>query len=172
MRCAQAMHCTDMDREVRVMGKHDALSKTLAVAGTVLVALPLIAPLVFSVRFLGRPGGFRIDYLMPFEIYPVTLVGVALLIWVAFRARERKREVGWAVGGMFAGILLAAAAAKITGIADSVERLETWRYALTAALGGLSLLAQVALVVIGWLLARGVFAAHDNVAPPGVMPNA
>ncbi|MFA5844009.1 MAG: hypothetical protein WC971_04170 [Coriobacteriia bacterium] len=149
------------------MGKHDALAKTLAIIGTVLVVLPLLAPLAFGLLTIGRPGGYRLDYLMPFEVYPVTLVGVALLVWASLRARARTGAVGIAVGGMIGGLVLCAIAAQVTGIAQSEERLEAWRYVLTAGLGGVSLLAQIALVVIGFMLVRDLFAAPDEVAPPG-----
>lgn len=144
------------------MGKHDAFAKTLAIAGTVLVVAPLLAPLAFSLASIGRPGGYRIDYLMPFEVYPVTLVGVALLVWASFRARARKRAVGIAVGGMIGGLALCAVAAQATGIAQSEEQLESWKYVLTAGLAGLSLVAQIALAVIGCMLVRDLFTGRPR----------
>jgi hypothetical protein len=140
------------------MGKHDTFAKILAITGTVLVALPLVAPLAFSLRFIGRPGGYHLDYLMPFEIYPITLVGMALLLWAAFRAHARREAVGIAIGGMLGGLVLGSIAAQVTGIAQSVERLETWKYILTGGLFGVSLLAQIALLVVGCLLVRDLYA--------------
>jgi hypothetical protein len=141
------------------MGKHAILAKILAILGTVLVALPLVVPFAFSLRSIGQPGGYQVDYLMPFEVYPVTLVGVALLVWASIRAQARRKAVGIAIGGMLGGFILCAISAQATGIAQSVEQLETWRYVLTAALGGLSLLAQAGLIVVGCLLVRDLFTA-------------
>jgi hypothetical protein len=146
------------------MGKQDALAKTLAIIGTVLVALPLIAPFGLGLLMIGRLGGFRLDYLMPFEIYPVTLFGMVLLVWASFRARLRKRAVGTAIGGMLGGLALGSWAAQATGIADSVQRLQAWKYFLTGGLIGVSLLAQIALLVVGFMLVRDLFKASREAA--------
>lgn len=152
--------------EAVVMGKHDALAKTLAIIGTVLVVLPLLAPLALSLQSIGRPGGYQLDYLMPFEVYPVTLVGVALLVWASFRAHARKGAMGVAIGSMIGGLVLGAVAAQVTGIAQSAERLEAWKYVLTAGLFGVSGLAQIALVGVGCMLVRDLVAAPGDTAPP------
>ncbi len=148
------------------MGKHDALAKSLAIIGTVLVALPLVAPLLTGLTSIGSPGGLRVDYLMPFEIYFVTVAGMVLLVWASFRAHDRKRAIGITIGLMLGALVLAAVAAQVTGIANSVEQLAAWKYILTATLGGLSLVAQLALIVEGSLLTRDLFASHEDTAPP------
>ena len=71
--------------------KRGIFTKILAVAGTVLVWIPLLAPVFFSVMFLIRTGMFRMDYLMPAELFLFALVGGVLLIWAALRARARWR---------------------------------------------------------------------------------
>ena len=149
-----------------MMGKHDALAKTLAIVGTLLVVLPLVAPLALSLRSIGRPGGYRLDYLMPFEVYPVTLVGMLMIVWASFRARLHKRAVGITIAVMLGALVLAGVAAQVTGIAQSVEQLETWRYVLTAGLGVVSILAQIALAVVGGMLVKDLFTAQADATPP------
>lgn len=61
--------------------------------------------------------------------------------------------------------LACAVAAKATGIADSVETLEAWRYIVTAGFGVASLLAQVWLIVEGVLLTREI-RENGGYAPP------
>ena len=148
------------------MGKHDALAKGLAIVGTLLLLLPLLVPLVFSLQSIGRPGGYHLDYLLPFEVYPVTLVGAALLVWASFRARSRKRAVGISIAVMLGSLVLTGIAAQVTGIANSEEELEAWRYVLTAGMGGISLLAQIALAVVGCLLIGDLFRTQEAAAPP------
>ena len=148
------------------MGKHDVVAKILALVGSVLVATPILAPLLVSISSIGSPGGYGVDYLMPFEIYPVALVGAGLVLWAALRAHVRRALVGACIGVMLGGVLLGAAAAKLTGIADSAEQLEAWRYAIVIALGAASLIGQAALVVAGSLVARDLFAHHGDAAPP------
>lgn len=154
------------------MGKHDAFTKTLAIVGTTLVALPLVAPLLLGLGSIGSPRGFGIDYLMPFEAYPVTIIGIVLVLGAAFRARDRRGPAGICIAIMLGGILLGGAAAKLTGIADSVETLETWRYVVTAAFGVLSLLGQAGLVVIGSMIVRDLFARREETPPVGAAPSA
>lgn len=50
-------------------------TKALAIAGTLLVWLPVLAPLVFSVVRLFNRQKFLLDFLMPAELFPVILAG-------------------------------------------------------------------------------------------------
>jgi hypothetical protein len=142
------------------MKKQNPLARVLAIIGTVLVALPLVFPLATSLPSIGSPGGYRVDYLMPFELYPITLIGTALILWASLRAHMRRAAVARAIGAMLGFFILCAIAAQVTGIANSVEQLEKWRYMLTAGLGVASLLGQVALIVVGVLLVRDLFATR------------
>lgn len=153
------------------MGKHDNLSKALAIAGTILLAFPILAPLLMGLGSISGRGGFRIDYLMPFEIYPVALIGAALLLWASLRAHARRGMVGICIAVMLGGVLLGGVAAQLTGIANSVEQLEAWRYAVVIAFGAVSLAGQVALVVTGSLIMRELF-AHGTGATPPIAPAA
>ncbi len=148
------------------MKRNDALVRSLALVGTTLVALPLLAPIVLGLASMGRFGSLRIDYLMPFEAYPVTLVGVLLVVAASLWARSRRAATAITVGVMFGGIVLGSVAAQLTGIADSVETLDTWRYVLTGGLAGISLLAQCALVVLGILMVRDARRDKHPATPP------
>ena len=110
--------------------KRGIFTKILAVAGTVLVWIPLLAPVFFSVMFLIRTGMFRMDYLMPAELFLFALVGGVLLIWAALRARARWRLVGWGMGVAAAMFVLSGAIATLTGLASGSD--PTWRLAMGA----------------------------------------
>jgi len=69
------------------MPKKDVFTRILAAAGTALVWLPIAAPVVFGVIGLIERRRFMLDYLMPFELFPLVLLGTALLIWAAIRAK-------------------------------------------------------------------------------------
>jgi hypothetical protein len=73
-------------------------TKILAIAGTVLVWLPILAPILFSVVSLFADRMFRFDYLMPAELFPFALAGGLLLLWAALRARARRSLIGWGLG--------------------------------------------------------------------------
>ncbi len=94
------------------MESKNLITKIMAIVGTVLVWVPLVAPVVFSVMaFAENRHVFRFDYLMPLELFPVTLVGAALLIWAAIRARSQVKLICWSAGVVVAmlacGMLLA-----------------------------------------------------------------
>ena len=81
------------------MEKKGSLTKTLAVVGTVLVWIPVLAPILFAAASLIQAGMFRFDYLMPAELFPVALVGGGLLLWAALRARARRGLIGGSLAG-------------------------------------------------------------------------
>lgn len=80
------------------MEKKDMLSKILAIVGTVLVWIPILAPAVFGFVSLGMDGIYRFDYLMPAELGILAFVGGALLLCAAIRAKSRKGIIAWGIG--------------------------------------------------------------------------
>ena len=80
------------------MEKKDTLSKILAIVGTVLVWIPILAPVVFGFVSLGMDGIYRFDYLMPAELGIFAFVGGAMLLWVAIRAKSRQGIIAWGLG--------------------------------------------------------------------------
>ena len=80
------------------MEKKDTLSKILAIVGTVLVWIPILAPVVFGFVSLGMDGIYRFDYLMPAELGILAFVGGALLLWGAIRAKSRQGIIAWGLG--------------------------------------------------------------------------
>jgi hypothetical protein len=63
------------------MEKKTAITKFLAIAGTALVWFPLAAPVLISAIFYLQDRIFRIDYLMPAELFFFFLFGSGLLLW-------------------------------------------------------------------------------------------
>ena len=78
------------------MEKKDALAKGPAMVGTVLVWIPVLAPVILGFISLAMDGIYRFDYLMPAELGIMVFIGGALLLWGAFRARSRQGIVIWA----------------------------------------------------------------------------
>jgi len=72
------------------MDKKDRLSLWIAVFGTFFLLAPIVLVVAFSVIHLIQTGRFNIDFLLPAELFPLVLVGSALLIWGAIRARSRR----------------------------------------------------------------------------------
>ncbi len=139
------------------MENKGAFTKGLAIAGTVLVWLPILAPIVFSlIRFIQRRV-FQFDYLMPAELGLFAFGGGILLLVAAIRTRSHMKLIGWGLGIAFVMILGGQALAVVTGLASGAAEPVGWRW--TLVLGSLVLytLAIVDVGVGGILLLRDLF---------------
>jgi hypothetical protein len=137
--------------------KRGISTKILAVAGTVLVWIPLLAPVFFSVIFLIQTGMFRMDYLMPAELFLFALVGGILLLWAALRARARRGLIG---GGFAAAVslpVIGQAIASRTGLASGEIEPMGWQWALVLAALAAYCLALAVVGVGGILLLFDLF---------------
>jgi hypothetical protein len=140
------------------MEKRDTLSKILAAVGSVLVWIPLLAPLAFALLHLIRAGRFLFDYLMPAELFPAVLLGGGLLLWAAGRAHLHRRLIGWSLGLAILLLVGSQALAVATGLASGATGPAGWPWALVIAMLAGYLLAVAALAAGGILLLRGLFA--------------
>ena len=134
------------------MEKDNKFTKILPGAGTVLVWLPLAAPIIFAVIRLIGNRRFMLDYLMPFELFPLILLGSGLLIWAAIRAKSRVKLICWGFGAAAALLVLGLVLAQVSGLASGrIEPDGTWN---TIVLGFLaaSTAALLTLAVGGILL--------------------
>lgn len=139
------------------MENKGTLTKILAIAGTVLVWLPILAPIVFSlIRFIQRRV-FQFDYLMPAELGLFAFGGGILLLVAAIRAHSRRGLIGWGLGIAFVMVVGGQALAVVTGLADGSTEIGGWQW--TLVLGSLVLytLAIVEIGVGGVLVLRDLF---------------
>jgi len=161
------------------MGSKNVLTKLLAVIGTILVWVPLLAMLLFAAIGYLQTGQFTLDYLLPEELLPISLptiiIGGLLLIWAALRAHKRRAII--AISLVVAVILIISSnvIAAVSGLASGVTAPAGLPYYLT--LGGI-IGFDIALVVIGnegISLIRDVFkrAKVSSIpsSPEGTTPN-
>jgi hypothetical protein len=139
------------------MGKRGVLTKILAIVGTVLVWLPVLAPFLFSVFHLVRTGRFLLDYLMPAELFPVVLVGGGLLLWAALRARLHRALIAGGLGAAVAFLVAGQALAVATGLASGEMEPAGFWWALVVATLALYIAGIVAVGVGAVLLVRDLF---------------
>ena len=139
------------------MEKKDVFTKILAILGTILIWLPILAPFVFALGPLIRAGLLRFDYLMPAELFPVALLGGISLFWAALRTRSYHKPIGW--GLLIAVILLfgGQGLAVVTGMASGET--EPTPLLMTLVLGMIVIYALllVAIGIGGILLIRDLF---------------
>jgi len=139
------------------MGNRSIFTKILAIAGTVLAWLPLVAPLLFGFVALFTRGRFMVDYLMPAEIFPVALAGGLLLLWAASRMRYRRVLIAAGLGSAILLILGTQALAVVTGLASGETEPGGWQWALVLTGLVLFTLALIVVALGGILLLRDLF---------------
>jgi hypothetical protein len=139
------------------MGNKGILTRLLAIAGTVTVWLPLVVPVLLALVLLVNSGVFRLDYLMPAELFPVAFVGGALLLWAALRARSNRWLIG--SGLAIAAVMLVGgqAFAMATGMAYGRNPPAAWWLATVLATLAMYAAALVAMGVGGVRLLRALF---------------
>jgi len=115
------------------MVKKDVFTTILAIAGTVLVWLPVLAPVLFSVAAVIQERAFRFDYLMPAELFPLVLVGGCLLIWGALRARLRRGLIGWGFAIAVVMLVGGQVLAVVTGLASGETEPAGWWWGIVLA---------------------------------------
>jgi hypothetical protein len=137
--------------------KRDGLARGLAIAGTVLIWIPLALPILFAFTRYARARMFRVDYLMPAELFPMVAVGACLLLWAALRARSRQKLIAWGIGIAVTGLIASQGLAVVTGLASGETGPAGVWWALVLGLYGLYPLALIVTGVGGALLLHDLF---------------
>jgi len=135
----------------------NTLNKILAITGTVFVWLPVLAPIILSLITLPRSGWFRIDYLMPAELFPSALLGGALLIAAALRVHSRRKIIIWAFGIMILMLVGGQALAVITGLASGETGPTGWQWGLVIASLACYTLSLITVGIGGIMLLRDIY---------------
>jgi hypothetical protein len=132
-------------------------ARVLAIAGAVLLGLPVLAPFVLGLASLAGSGVFRFDFLLPAEVFPVPAAGFLAAFAAALIARRRRILIGAAFGAGLAALAGAQALAAASGLADGSRAAEGPLWYLAA--GGLfGFMAALAVAAFGaGLLARDLF---------------
>jgi hypothetical protein len=137
------------------------LTRGLAVVGTILVWIPIAAPVVFLLIRLARGGGFGMDYLMPAELFPMVVLGGVLLLVAALLARRRVKWIAWGLGLAVALLVGGQVLAVVSGLANGDTKPEglPWVLVIASIVG--YILAVIAVGVGGVLLARDLFRRNN-----------
>jgi hypothetical protein len=136
-------------------------TRVLAVAGAVLIWLPLLAPVFFGFMSLFSNGKFLFDYLMPAEVFPSILVGTGLLIWASIRAKKYLKPSLWSFVTGTALLLICQGVAVVTGLADGRVQ-GGWQMTLVMGIYFGFLLAMLVLGVCSIFLVRWVFKKQNG----------
>lgn len=139
------------------MENKGVLTKIFAVAGTVLVWFPILAPILITIIFYLQEQMFRFDYLMPAELGLFAFGGGIILLVAAIRAHSRTKLIGWGLGIALLTIVGGQALAVVTGLADGSTEIGGWQWMLVLGSLVVYVLAVIEVGVGGILLSRDVF---------------
>jgi hypothetical protein len=139
------------------MPKLNLLTKILAIAGSVFIWFPILAPLVFAFVSLFSDGKFRFDYLMPAELFPFALLGGCMLYWAALRAKAYQRLIGWGMTSTIIFLIVSQAVAVTTGLASGKVSDNGWQMILVMAIFVFFLISLLATAIGGLTLLRKIF---------------
>lgn len=139
------------------MEKKGVITKILSVSGMVLVWFPVLAPILFGIGFLIRSGQYRLDYLMPAELFFLVLLGSACLIWAAIRAHRFVRLFIWSFAAAILLLVGSQAVAVVTGLASGRIEASGWQFAIVLAMLYGYILAVIVIGSGGILLTRELF---------------
>ena len=148
------------------MRGHTGLTKGLAIVGTVLIWIPILAPILFTILYLATHGLFRFDYLMPAELAILVAIGGALLFWASQRAGAQRWLIGGGLGVAAAGLVLSQVLAIVSGLASGEREATGFWFALVIGLLALYLLAVIATGSGGLLLVRALFRSDSLLNKP------
>lgn len=139
------------------MSNKGVLTKILAIAGTLLVWFPLLAPILFSTSRLAEGGVFHFDYLMPAELFLAAFLGGGLLFWAALRARSHIKIFRW--GLVIAVVALAGSQglAVASGLATGEIGRDTVWWIIVLILLAVYVLALLGMGIGGITLLRELF---------------
>lgn len=149
------------------MENKGTFTKILAVAGTILAWLPILAPILFSALLFLRAHILRVDYLMPAELFFLVIIGGGLLLWAAVRSRLNWKLFGWTLGIAAALFFGMQAIAVVTGLADGTTPMGGWQWMLVLGILALYTAVVVVVGVGGVLLVRDLFRHGPLAARPG-----
>jgi hypothetical protein len=139
------------------MKKKDYLERGLALFGTIFVLLPVLAPLFFTVVSLLIDGRFRLDYLMPAELFPLALLGAILLLAASLWSHMRRSVIGWGIGIALASLAAGMVLSQVSGLATGETEPTGWIMAVVLVPLAAYTLAIVVIGVGGILLLRDLF---------------
>ena len=142
------------------MPENSKTARILALAGTILLWIPIVFMIVTSLVVTVVSGIFRMDYLIPAELFPVEFGGALLLLWAAIRAKSYKKPVGWGIIIMAASFVLGNLTAVLTGLAEGRIGPSGPEWAAVLTLILLYTVAAGAMGVCGILLFRKLFAGR------------
>lgn len=142
--------------------KTNWLTRFQVITGLVLVAIPILSPIILSIIRLISIGRFQFDYLMPAELGLPVLIGAGMLLWAAIREQAYIKWIAWCLGIAVLLVFGGQGLALFTGLASGKIGTTGWQYGVVfASFIGYDI-AVLCLVICGVVLCRRLFRVNNN----------
>lgn len=129
-------------------------TQILATIGTVLIWIPIVLPIFFSISRLISTRGFIFDFLMPVELFAVILSGAILLIWAVILTKTHRIPVFVSLGIAIVCLVGSQVVAVMTGLASGEAEPTGSPWIIVTALIGIYNLSVIGLGIAGIFLVR------------------
>lgn len=100
------------------MEKKKVFSLILAIAGTVLVWLPVLFMVITGIAGSISAHKIQVDYMLPAELGFLVIAGAATLLWAAIRERSYIKPIAISIGLALLMILGCTSVASLSGLAS------------------------------------------------------
>lgn len=139
------------------MEKKNGFTRFLAITGTALLWLVLLAPVAFSIVRYSESGMLRFDFLLPGELFFLVLAAALMLLWSAWRAHKLRAPIGWTLAAALVLLFGSQGIAVLTGLASGEHGPSGWPFIVVMGMLIAYDLAVLALAVEGILLVRELY---------------
>lgn len=139
------------------MVRTGGLTRGLALTGIILTWFPIAMTVLTSVAGTIRSRHFRLDWLMPAELFPAALLGSGLLLWAAWRLLYKRAWVGGGLGAMLLLLGGGQALAVVSGLASGETEPVGLAWGLVVASLALYVLALLVIAITGIFITRRAF---------------
>ena len=136
------------------------LTKILAIAGTMLVWIPVVFTVAIAIIGTISDKIIRFDYLMPAELCPFAIGGALLLLWASVRVRLKQKIFGSGLGSTIFLLISAQLIASLSGLASGEVEPIGWAWILALACIALYSLVLIQIGVAGILLIKELSKTH------------
>ncbi len=131
------------------------LSKILAIVAAVLLLLPILFMLFTGIVGSITSKEWRMDYMIPAELFFVVLPGLAALLWASIREHYLIKPVAWTIGAGLFLVIGCQIFAVLTGLASGETETPGLIAVVTTALIGYDL----CVALLGYFAVRVVIHA-------------
>jgi hypothetical protein len=124
-------------------------SAPLALSGSILAFLPIVAPVILGTVMLFVRSQFLFDWLMPGELFLLELAAAVMLLTSALISKRRRAWIAWSAGIAVIALPLTQLAATLTGLAHGDTEPGGWESTIVLIIYSIYVMALLVMIAGG-----------------------